>query len=253
MRRQIVLGNWKMNGEFRTVKSLCEALNRVTADVKHVDLAVCVPFPYLSYVRENIDHHIALGAQNVSAYDNGAYTGEVSTSMLNDLDCRYVLVGHSERRALCAENNMDVALKAKQAVKAGLTAVVCVGETLAERQAGKLESILGAQVEILFKFLSKKELEHIIIAYEPVWAIGTGLAASSTQVEAVHQFIRRTVTKSDEALAKRLRIVYGGSLKPSNAREILSLKNVDGGLIGGASLKGKDFGEIINQTQSKTC
>ncbi len=253
MRKQVILGNWKMNGNFAEIKSLCESLNRVVSDDAQADVAVCVPFVYVDYVRANIIKEIGLGAQNVSEHDNGAYTGEISASMLKDLNCDYVIVGHSERRTLFQESNQLVAKKAKKAIASGMKAIVCVGETLAERNEGELERVLTAQVEILFDILSEKELEEVIIAYEPVWAIGTGLAATPEQVQSVHKFIRSVVTKSNELLAKSIRIVYGGSLKPSNAKTLLALEDVDGGLIGGASLKGEDFGEIINQAKCITC
>ncbi|WP_119343644.1 triose-phosphate isomerase [Facilibium subflavum] len=246
------MGNWKMNGSLLTIKTLCEALNGIADTSAHVDMAVCVPSPYLFYARTNLKG-VCLGAQNVSHHDDGAYTGEISTSMLKDFDCQYVLAGHSERRALYAETNVEVALKAKKITDAGMTAVVCIGESLDQRLSGELEKILFEQIRVLFSYLSLKALANIVIAYEPVWAIGTGLAATANQIQDVHAFIRQTITKFNENLAKNVRIVYGGSLKPSNAAEILALDDVDGGLIGGASLSGKDFGEIINQAKRKTC
>ncbi len=248
MRRQIIIGNWKMNGSLLSIKSLCESLTKLAHESDVADIAVCVPSIYLPYVQTNLKN-ICLGVQNVSQYNNGAYTGEISTTMLQDFNCRYVIVGHSERRAFFGETDEDVANKTKQVVQAGLTAIVCVGETLEERTTGNLQSILARQLQVVLNKLSTKELEKLIIAYEPVWAIGTGLAATAHQVQDVHRYLRKIVTNFDEELAKNIKIIYGGSLKPSNASELLSLEDVDGGLIGGASLNGKDFGQIIKQAK----
>ncbi|WP_395946222.1 triose-phosphate isomerase [Caedibacter taeniospiralis] len=248
MRKQIIIGNWKMNGSLLSIKSLCELLNQVARAHQHADMAVCVPHVYLPYVAENIKG-IGLGVQNISQYDNGAYTGEVSVSMLKDFNGEYVIVGHSERRALFAETNQDVALKAKKVTEAGLSAIVCVGETLSQRTSGALREVLKHQLQIVLDKLTLNQLKKIIIAYEPVWAIGTGLAATASQVQEVHAYLRSIVTNFHVELAQDIKIIYGGSLKPSNASELLSLTDVDGGLIGGASLSAKDFGEIVRQAK----
>ncbi|WP_119329407.1 triose-phosphate isomerase [Cysteiniphilum halobium] len=248
MRKQIIIGNWKMNGSLLSIKSLCESLNKLSKEQLTADVAVCVPNVYLSYVSDNIKG-IGLGVQNISQYDNGAYTGEISANMLKDFNCQYVIVGHSERRALFGESNKDVALKAKKATDAGLYTIVCVGETLYERTSGKLEEVLKAQLSTVLHELTLNQLRNVIIAYEPVWAIGTGLAATASQVQEVHAYLRSIITNFHVALAKNIKIIYGGSLKPSNAGEILKLADVDGGLIGGASLNGKDFGEIVRHAK----
>ncbi|WP_440682532.1 triose-phosphate isomerase [Cysteiniphilum halobium] len=248
MRKQIIIGNWKMNGSLLSIKSLCESLNKLSKEQLTADVAVCVPNVYLSYVSDNIKG-IGLGVQNISQYDNGAYTGEISANMLKDFNCQYVIVGHSERRALFGESNKDVALKAKKATDAGLYTIVCVGETLYERTSGKLEEVLKAQLSTVLRELTLNQLRNVIIAYEPVWAIGTGLAATASQVQEVHAYLRSIITNFHVALAKNIKIIYGGSLKPSNAGEILKLADVDGGLIGGASLNGKDFGEIVRHAK----
>ncbi|GGF96199.1 MULTISPECIES: triose-phosphate isomerase [Cysteiniphilum] len=249
MRKQIIIGNWKMNGSLLSIKSLCESLNKLSTESLSADMAVCVPNVYLSYVSDNIKG-VALGVQNVSQYDDGAYTGEISVSMLKDFNCQYAIVGHSERRALFGESNIDVALKAKKATEAGLCAIVCVGETLEERTSGKLEEVLKTQLSTVLNELTLNQLRNVIIAYEPVWAIGTGLAATASQVQEVHAYLRSIVTNFHVELAKNIKIIYGGSLKPSNADEILKLADVDGGLIGGASLCGKDFGEIVKHAKA---
>ena len=252
MRKKIIIGNWKMNGSLLSIKSLCESLNQVAKTDCHAEMVVCVPHVYLPYVQSNIKG-IGLGVQNVSQYNDGAYTGEISANMLKDFNCQYVIVGHSERRALFVENNEMVAKKTKKVVEAGLIAVVCVGETLQERTSGTLKKVLKEQLQSVLNELSSHELRKIIIAYEPVWAIGTGLAATASQVQEVHAYLRQVVTNFHEQLAKNIKIIYGGSLKPSNANEILSLADVDGGLIGGASLVGEDFGKIIKQAKQIKC
>ena len=248
MRKQIIIGNWKMNGSLPSIKTLCESLNSIAQAGAMADVAVCVPSVYLSYAKSNLKS-IGLGVQNVSQYDDGAYTGEISVSMLQDFNCQYVIVGHSERRSLFQETNKMVAQKAKKVIEGGMTAIVCVGETLEQRTSGLVENVITKQLQAIFACLTKDQMRKVIIAYEPVWAIGTGLAATAKQVQQTHEFIRKVLIKAYENLANEINIVYGGSLKPSNAAEILSLSDVDGGLIGGASLKGKDFGQIIERAK----
>lgn len=211
---------------------------------------VCVPNVYLSYVIENIKG-VSVGVQNISQYDSGAYTGEISANMLKDFNCQYVIVGHSERRTLFGENNQDVVLKAKKAIEAGLYAIVCIGETLDERTSGRLDEVLQDQLEAIFKVLTLHQLRNVIIAYEPVWAIGTGLAATPSQIQKVHSYLRSITAKFQVDLAKNIKIIYGGSLKPSNAHEILKLEDVDGGLIGDSSLRGVEFGEIVKHVKNE--
>lgn len=252
MRKQIIIGNWKMNGSLLSIKILCELLNQAARNYQNVDMAVCVPNVYLSYVADNL-RGIGLGVQNVSQYDSGSYTGEVSVGMLQDFHCEYAIVGHSERRILFSENNTDVAHKVKKVTAAALSAIVCVGETLRERLSGKREQVLKEQLQVVLAELSLAQLGKVIIAYEPVWAIGTGVSATVSQVQEVHAYLRSIVTNLDAELAKNIKIIYGGSLTSVNANDILKLSDVDGGLIGGASLCGKELVKIIKQAKTVKC
>ena len=244
MRKKIIMGNWKMNGNSNTAKLLSSVIDE-DASIDKTDVVIFPSFPYLPIV-SNVKN-IAYGAQDVSLHDNGAYTSEVSASMLADLGCKYVLVGHSEKRQYHNESNKNVAKKAKMLLEKNITPVICIGETLEQRESGLLRSTLKNQLEILFEYLSNDEILSIIVAYEPVWAIGTGKVALTNQVQEVHEYIRSLLKTRSEKMADVVRIVYGGSMKPSNASELLSLKDVDGGLIGGASLISEEFLEIIKQ------
>ena len=248
MRKQIIIGNWKMNGSLLSIKSLCKSLNTISPEHSPANMVVCVPNLYLSYVGENIKGH-GVGVQNISQYDNGSYTGEISAHMLRDFNCQYAIVGHSERRTLFGESNQDVALKSRKAAESGLQAIVCIGEALSERVSGKFKAVLKNQLDAVLNALTLSQLRNVIIAYEPVWAIGTGLAATASQVQEVHAYLRLIVTNFDVQLAKNIKIIYGGSLKPSNASEVLKLPDVDGGLIGGASLSGENFCEIFKHAK----
>lgn len=248
MRKQIIMGNWKMNGQTLSIKTLSEQVKSATCGAR-ADVVVFPPAPYITYVASIVGNAVGCGAQNISQYNDGAYTGEMSVAMLQDLGCQYALVGHSERRSIFGESNQDVAEKTKKVLDAGVIAVVCIGETKDERLAGKLEQVLSAQVEILFNYLSNDELKRIILAYEPVWAIGTGLVATLEQIQEAHAYIRSIVARKCSVVAESMRIVYGGSLKPDNAKDILSLADVDGGLIGGAALDGNSFRKIIEQAK----
>ncbi|MDA7742022.1 triose-phosphate isomerase [Francisellaceae bacterium] len=244
MRKPLVMGNWKMNASFAEAKTLCETVK--LGVVSGVEVAVFPPAPYLSFALGVAGGSgLGVGAQNLSEYKEGAYTGEVSASMLKDLGCQYALIGHSERRAIFGETDVMVLGKIKQAVAEGLTIVLCVGETLEDRKGGRLNAVIKKQVADVLAELSEKEVAGLVIAYEPVWAIGTGLAATPDQVQEAHALIRETVGNFNSGLAKKTRIVYGGSLKSANAKEIFSLADVDGGLIGGASLIGDEFVKII--------
>lgn len=246
MRKKIIIGNWKMNGSLASIKFLSESLDKALKLKNKIDVVVCVPAPYLNYVKESIPDGIFLGAQNVSQYDQGAFTGEISVHMLKDFNCKYVLLGHSERRTLFGESNSSVAQKMKKVLDYELIPILCIGETFEQRLSGSLNSILLEQIEsFMFRSLLK-QLSNIIIAYEPIWAIGTKVSATPDQIQQVHNFIRQVITKFDKNLAKKIRIIYGGSLKSSNVSEVLSLQDVDGGLIGGASLNGEEFAKIIN-------
>jgi len=211
-----------------------------------VETAVCVPFPYLSQLQRLLkDSSIGLGAQDVSEHEQGAYTGQVSAAMLCEFDCEFVIVGHSERRSLLGEGDTEVGRKAAAALAAGLTPIVCIGETLAQREAGEVEAVLGKQLEALDGAVaSNADYARVVIAYEPVWAIGTGHSASPEQVDVVCGFIREWVARRGAACANSVRVLYGGSVKPETAGTLFALNNVDGGLIGGASLKAGDFSAI---------
>lgn len=241
MTKKLIAGNWKLNGSLGANASLLAELLTAPADLAAVDCAVCVPFPYLAQVGGLLaESGVALAAQDVSEFGSGAYTGEVSAGMLAEFGCRYVIVGHSERRALFAEGDQQVGRKAAAALAHGLVPIVCVGETLAERDEGRAMDVIGRQLDAVGEALDAASLERVVIAYEPVWAIGTGRSASVGQVVDVHQGIRRWLAARCETSAA-VRILYGGSVKPENAGAIFAAPDVDGGLIGGASLVARDF------------
>jgi triosephosphate isomerase (TIM) len=249
-RRPLVLGNWKMNGDVGMAEHLLGLLRESLAEsvLAKVDVGVCPPYPYLGLAAARLaGTRLGWGAQDVSAFDNGAYTGDVSAAMLADLGCRWTLVGHSERRTLFGDTDADVAAKAGRAVAVGLVPVVCVGETLEEREAGATEAVLGRQVDAVSSVLAeaaRRGEEGFVIAYEPVWAIGTGLTATPGQAQAAHAFLRARLAERGIAGADRTRILYGGSVKAANAATLFAQADVDGGLIGGASLVAADFVEI---------
>ncbi len=249
-RKLIIAGNWKMNKTVAEGLALVNGIKREVKDVKEVDIVVCPPFTALSEVSKAIlDSNIRLGAQNMSEHNSGAYTGEVAAGMLKEFSARYVILGHSERRQYQKESDDLISKKAAAAHAASLKPIVCVGETLAEREAGQTESVLLTQVRGSLAGLSKQQMEETIIAYEPVWAIGTGKTASSQQAQDAHAFIRSLLVKLfDETVARRVRIQYGGSVKPSNTRELMSLPDVDGALVGGASLEDRSFADIIKNS-----
>jgi triosephosphate isomerase len=245
MRRKIVAGNWKMHGSRAENTPLIEAIvGAVTAD--NLTCVICPPYVYLQDAHRMLrDSPVALGAQDVCAEAVGAYTGEVSAAMLQDVGCQYTLVGHSERRALYGDSNALVARKFAAALGRGLVPILCVGEQLAEREAGRTSEIVGAQLDAVLQLSGVAALAGAVIAYEPVWAIGTGRTATPQQAQEVHEFIRQRVGAGDAKIAAGLRILYGGSVKAGNARDIFSMPDVDGGLIGGASLKAEEFLAIV--------
>lgn len=244
MRHKLVIGNWKMHGSLAANADLLAGIKAASARAR---LAVCVPFPYLAQCQQALaGTQVAWGAQDVSAHARGAFTGEVAASMLGEFGCSYALVGHSERRTYHGEADATVATKALRALEFGITPVVCVGETLEQREAGKTEAVVGAQLRAVLDALSVEQLDGIVLAYEPVWAIGTGKTATSEQARAVHAFLRAQVAARDTGVAGRMAILYGGSVKPDNAAELFSMSDIDGGLIGGASLKAEDFLAIGN-------
>jgi triosephosphate isomerase (TIM) len=247
MRRKLVAGNWKMHGSLATNERLLDAVVKAMPTSDAVEAAVCVPFPYLAQTRERLSGTpITWGAQNLSQHSHGAYTGEVSASMLVDFGCRYAIVGHSERRALYGEADAVVAAKFDAALKAGLTPILCLGETLEQREAGVTAQVVSTQLDAVMDSCGVGTLGRAVVAYEPVWAIGTGRTATPEQAQEVHAMIRERVAARDAAVAKGLQILYGGSVKAQNARELFSRADIDGGLIGGASLVAGDFLAIIN-------
>src|SRR2546422_4558977 len=249
-RKLIVAGNWKMNKTVAEALDLVSDLKIELAHVKEVDIVVCSPFTALSEVSKAIlDSNIRLGAQNMSEHNVGAYTGEIAALMLKEFSVRYVIVGHSERRQYQKESDELISKKALAVHAAALKPIVCVGETLAEREAGHTQKILEKQVRGSLAGLSKEQMSETIFAYEPVWAIGTGKTATTAQAQEAHAFIRGLLTKMfDETVARRARIQYGGSVKASNARELLSQPDVDGALVGGASLEPRSFADIIKNS-----
>ena len=246
----IIAGNWKMNKTVAESLDLVQGLKRELAQVKEVDVVVCPPFTALEAVSKAIlDSNIRMGAQNMSEQTGGAYTGEIAASMLKEFSVRYVILGHSERRQYQKEPDSLVARKALAAHAASIKPIVCVGETLQERESGRTEKVIGGQLEGSLAGLSKDQMEETIIAYEPVWAIGTGLNATPQQAQDVHFFVRKTLAGLfDETVAKHVRIQYGGSVKASNARELMSQEDVDGALVGGASLEVRSFSDIIRNS-----
>jgi triosephosphate isomerase len=249
-RKLIVAGNWKMNKTVAEALELVRDLKHELANIKEVDIVVCPPFTALSEVAQVIrGSNIDLGAQNMSEHGPGAYTGEIAAEMLRELAVRYVILGHSERRQYQKESDELVSKKAQAAHAASLQPIVCVGETLAEREANQTEKVLETQVRGSSKGLSKEQMSETIIAYEPVWAIGTGKTATTAQAQEAHAFIRGLLVKLfDESTARRVCIQYGGSVKPSNARELMSQPDVDGALVGGASLEAKSFAKIVKNS-----
>ena len=239
MRRPLVAGNWKMNGDLHLVMQVEECL--AGAELNHLDVVICPPFPYLSSFTSE---EIAIGGQNLSQFESGAHTGEVSGNMLKAVGCDYVIVGHSERRADNFETNALVADKVERALADDLTPILCVGEPLEIREAGELFAFISAQLDAVITHIGIQQMAKLVIAYEPVWAIGTGKTASPEQAQEVHQFIREHLASLDSGIAANMQILYGGSVKASNAAELFAQPDVDGGLIGGASLNPQDFLDI---------
>ena len=242
MRRKLVAGNWKMNGSLAQNAGLLDAVRSGMASVTNVDCAVCVPFPYLPQAQQRLSgSSVKWGAQDVHQLEKGAFTGEVSAAMLCDFGCSHVIVGHSERRAYYGESSRLVAEKFLAAQKAGITPILCVGETLEQRENGTTEAVVAEQLDALIQLGGVGALRNAVVAYEPVWAIGTGKTASSAQAQAVHAFIRQRVASHDSQIASGLCILYGGSVKANNAAELFAMPDIDGGLIGGASLVADEF------------
>lgn len=250
MRRKLVVGNWKMHGDLTSNQLLLERIINGVRELNNADYVVCVPNPYLFQARELLKNtNIAWGGQNVDQHEEGAFTGAVAPHMLTDLGCTYVLLGHSERRSLFHETNLTASARFEAAIKAGLTPILCVGETLAEHNAGLTEVVVASQMDAVMATLNEQEFAlakqlNMVFAYEPLWAVGTGKAAASEHVQTIHKFIRDRIAKRNTQAATQVRILYGGSLKAKNAKDLFAMPDVDGGLIGGASLLANEFVEI---------
>ncbi len=247
MKQKLIAGNWKMNGSLAANEALVHSVKQGLAQAlggKHAQVALCVPAAYLSQVQQLVKGSgVDLGSQDVSAHEQGAYTGEISAAMLKDFAVRYAIVGHSERRQYHGETDEQVAHKAQRALSAGITPIVCVGETLAEREAGKTEEVVKRQLAAVIH-VNGHCISEIVVAYEPVWAIGTGKTATPEQAQAVHAVLRAQL-KAATSHSDRVHILYGGSMNAANAAELLAQPDIDGGLIGGAALKTADFLTII--------
>jgi triosephosphate isomerase len=242
MRQPLVAGNWKMNGSLDSIKSLIEGIKAGKDAVTTAEMAVCPPFVYVAQVAQMLaGTKVAVGAQDVSDQEAGAFTGEVAPGMLTDIGCKYVIVGHSERRSLYGESDEFTARKFAAARKAGLVPILCVGELLEEREQGITEAVVARQLDAVIKLEGIAALGDAVIAYEPVWAIGTGKTASPQQAQDVHAFIRGKLADLDADVAEKVQILYGGSMNAGNAADLLAMSDIDGGLIGGASLKPDDF------------
>ncbi|MFT4606791.1 MAG: triosephosphate isomerase [Urechidicola sp.] len=244
MRTTLIAGNWKMNGNLASVIELVKDIKagQDTGQVENAELIVCPSSIFLMKVGGMLNgSDISLGAQNVCDQAGGAFTGEISATMLKDCGCRYVIVGHSERRALYLESDQLVAGRFAMAVESGLTPILCVGESLQEREAGSTESVVARQLDSVIELQGISAIANCVIAYEPVWAIGTGEVATPDQAQAVHRFIRNKLAALDSVVAQKVQILYGGSMNPNNAKDLLSQTDIDGGLIGGAALKASDF------------
>ncbi len=242
MRQILVAGNWKLNGSLSSVKQLVEGLKAGAGDIGKTEAAVCPPFIYIPLVSNLLaGSQIALGSQDVSDQESGAFTGETAGPMLNDFGCKYAIVGHSERRSLYAEDDQFTARKFAAARKFGLKPILCVGELLEEREQGITEQVVARQLDAVIDLEGVAALNDAVIAYEPVWAIGTGKTASPDQAQEVHAFIRKKLNGLDAGVAEKVQILYGGSVKGANAKELFAMADIDGGLIGGASLQAEEF------------
>jgi triosephosphate isomerase len=242
MRKTLIAGNWKLNGSVESITELLKGIVAGLPETESLSVAVCPPYIYIPMVTDMLsDQRVMVGSQNVAAQPKGAYTGEVSAAMLSEFGCQYGLVGHSERRSIYNETDADVAVKFKALSDSGIIPVLCVGETLEERDQGVTESVVSRQIQAVIDQHGIAAFASAVIAYEPVWAIGTGRTATPEQAQAVHAAIRALLATYDEVIADTIQIVYGGSMNPGNAAELLAMPDIDGGLIGGASLNADDF------------
>lgn len=242
MRRPLVVGNWKMNGTRESVKKLIADLLAGLEESSPAEIGVCAPFVFIPQAAEQLKgSNILLGAQNVSDQEEGAFTGEVSAAMLKEFGCQLAIVGHSERRSLYGEPNEQVAARYLQAIKHGIQPILCIGETLEQREQDKTFDVIDEQLAAVFALAGIGSFAQAVIAYEPVWAIGTGKTATTEQAQEVHEYIRQRIAEHDKQIGESIRILYGGSVKPENARALFAMPDIDGGLIGGASLDAESF------------
>lgn len=247
MRKKLVVANWKMHGNLSTNEALIKAYLERLSTLSGVDVVVCVPYPYLFQAQQLLKNtNIAWGAQNISKDEVGAFTGEVSTLMLKDFGARYVIIGHSERATAYCESDENIATKFIQAQKHGITPILCVGETLIEREAGVMQMVVAKQLDTIINTYGASVFAQAVVSYEPIWAIGTGLAASGEQAQSMHEFIRNKIAEQDIKAAQSLKILYGGSVNPQNAVQLFVMQDIDGGLIGKCSLNAKDFADICD-------
>lgn len=244
MRRNLIVGNWKMHGSKASIAELLSGLKQRLPKSLRCELAVCPPFPYLMWAQRHLPDGVQLGAQNVAVEPKGAFTGEVAADMLADCGCRFAIVGHSERRQLFGETDVLVAAKTQQLLAHELTPIICVGESLSAREANRTLTVIGDQLDALFAAIAPSSLVLCVIAYEPIWAIGTGRTATPEQAQEVHAFIRSRLQSKLGADAQNMHILYGGSVKADNAATLFSQPDIDGGLIGGASLNAEEFAAI---------
>jgi triosephosphate isomerase len=254
-RRSIVAANWKMNGGVALINTIIEGLTSVELQ-NNVDVVICPSFPFLSeFVSQTklhkLDKAIHIGAQNVSEHESGAYTGEVSTQMLHELSVKFVIIGHSERRSYHHESSTLIAHKVSAALNAGLTPILCIGESESERMEAQTETVLASQLQPVIDEIGIEKFIDVVIAYEPVWAIGTGKTASSEMAQETHQFIRQFLAKANENVANKVPLLYGGSVNASNCEELFAQTDIDGGLIGGASLQVEQFKSICSAAKGK--
>ncbi len=246
-RRTIIAGNWKMMLGANEARELASSLAKAVGEVEHTEVIIAPSPPVLTQVIDAVSGtNIKVSAQNCHTEQKGAFTGEWSAELLAEIGCTHVIVGHSERRKYFHESNEFVAQKALAAFRAGIIPIACIGETLEEREAGETFEIISAQTEAILSALSKEQLPKLVLAYEPVWAIGTGKTATPKQAQEVHEFLRGIIAKYDEDAAKEIRILYGGSVKPENVDSLMAMPDIDGALVGGASLKTESFARIVN-------
>ena len=248
--QKLVVANWKMHGNLEQNAVLLGDFVKHLSSLKHTQVVVCAPYPYLAQLQSLLQNtHIAWGAQNVAKSEFGAFTGEVSAAMLTDFGCKFVIIGHSERSTAYCESDENIATKFVQAKKHGLTPILCVGETLIEREAGVMEMVVGKQLDAIINTNDTAVFANTVISYEPIWAIGTGLAATPEQAKSMHLFIRNKIANLNADAANHLKILYGGSVNPQNAVQLFAVNNIDGGLIGKCSLNAQEFAAICHAAE----